>query len=216
VADAARDAGVPLVAIDFWHVKPFAADQPDRTHFCLEIQQQIADGPVFSMIGGNAHHKLGLVVHPRPFDFVLPAAPHLPLDGRAEIVPSDSVRAALVRIAAEYLDLMRLLKHAVRGQVLHLQPPPIFADESRIAPDVPWMFFEGRRAVSPRYLRYKLWHLHSEIIQEFCRDIGILFIAHPPEAVDGDGFLLADYYANAMHVNSRYGALVLRQMREAA
>jgi hypothetical protein len=217
VADAARDEHVPLIAIDFWHTKPFDAETADRTRFRDEVARQLTGGPVFSLIGGNAHHKLGLVAHPRRFDFVLPAVPDLPLDDRAEIVPADAVRAALGAITREYLDLMRIVHETNDGNVVHLQPPPVYADEAQLKPDVPWMFFTGsRREVSPRYLRYKLWHLHSEILEEFCRASGIGFLKCPPEVADADGFLRPRYYADAMHVNQRYGSLVLHQIGQAA
>jgi hypothetical protein len=70
-----------------------------------------------------------------------------------------------------------------------------------------------KREISPRFLRYKLWHLHSEIIQEFCIKRNIGFIRCPPETVDAEGFLLPQFYADPMHVNEAYGALVLTQMR---
>lgn len=216
VADAARDRGVPLVAIDFWHVKPSLIQENGRTRFCDAIVRELAGGPVFSLIGGTAHHKLGLVVHPRRFDFVLPAAPDLVCDERAEVVPFDAVKAAVLQAAQPYLDLMQLLSTSNPGPVFHCEPPPVYADEARLAPDVPWMFFEGRRTVSPRLLRYKLWRLHADILREWCRDCGITFVPHPPEAVDDQGFLLPEHYLNAMHVSSRYGALVLEQMRALA
>jgi hypothetical protein len=215
VEEAATDQGVPLVAIDFWRFKGAVVGDGAARRFRDDIAQRLV-GPVFSLIGGNAHHRVGLVVHPRRFDFVLPSCPDLPLDERAELVPFAGVKAAVLEVAREYLELMQILLATTSGPLFHLEPPPVYADEARIAPDVPWMYFQGRRRVSPRHLRYKLWRLHCDMLREFCTENGIRYLAHPPDAVDEQGFLRPELYANAMHVNGRYGALVLAQMRSAA
>jgi hypothetical protein len=216
IADAAQRHRVPIVIMDFWRITPAVVREQDTLRFCEAIERHLGDGPIFSLIGGTAHDKLGLVVHPRRFDFVLPSAPDLPFDEQAELVPFDGVRAALAVLAQPYLDLLRLLRSSHRGPLFHLQPPPVLADEARIRPTVPWMFFEGRREVSPRHLRYKLWRAHSELLAAFCDEQDITFLNHPPRAVDDDGFLRRQHHLNAMHVNAEYGALLLEQMRAVA
>lgn len=167
------------------------------------------------MIGGVAYNMMGLAVHPRRFDFVLPDAPDLPFDERAELVPYEAVRASLLAIMQHYLDLMAIVGATGRGRIFHIEAPPPYADEARMLTDVPWNYFTGmQREVSPRYLRYKLWRLHSDIVRQACARMGITFIERPMEAVDVDGFLRDDYYLDTMHVNEGYGALVLRQMQE--
>ncbi|MDE1173228.1 MAG: hypothetical protein PW790_06080 [Parvibaculaceae bacterium] len=157
---------------------------------------------------------MGLARHPRPFDFVLPECPHLPLDEDAEILPLEAVRASLLAITQEYLDLIKLVRDTATGPVFHIEAPPPYADATRLLADIPWMFFGGmQRQISPAPFRYKLWRLHTQIVRESCRKQGISFIDHPPESVDGNGFLLPAYYLDSMHVNEAYGALVLAQMR---
>jgi len=96
--------------------------------------------------------------------------------------------------------------------MFHCEPPPPSPDETRLRADLPWQFFHGRRVIAPRWLRYKLWRLHADLLRRFCAAEGIEFLPCPGEAFDEDGFLRADYYQDAMHVNVRYGALVLAQM----
>ena len=215
VAEAARERGVPLVALDFWRVTPALVEENGRLRYCDEIRRHFTGGPVFSMIGGNAHHKLGLMAHPRRFDFVLPSLPSLPLDDRAEIVPFDQVRAAILAVLQDFLPRMRLLKEMNPGPVYHLEPPPVFADEARLQRDARRMPI-ARGEVSPRALRFKLWRAHSDLVAEFCRDAGITFIPHPPASVDADGFLRPECYRDPMHVSSHYGGLVLDQMAAVA
>ncbi|HXT68220.1 MAG TPA: hypothetical protein VN700_00585 [Vicinamibacterales bacterium] len=210
LVQAARDMQVPLEVVDLWQVAPDANAR--ETAITDTMRRVSAISTVFSVIGGDPHHTLGLVAHPRPFDFVLPEVPDLPLDPHAEVVPYDGVRAALAEVARPHLDLTLRVRNAAMGKLIQLEAPPVAADDDRLRRDVPWKFFHGRRTIAPRWLRYKLWRLHSQIIGKFCRDEGIGFVRCPGEAFDEDGFLAAAYYQDAMHVNARYGELVVRQM----
>lgn len=216
VAAAAAGRGIELRSIDFWGYPNPVQRENGTSRFRAEIERQL-EGTIFSMVGGSAYNMMGLVVHPRRFDFILPDSPDLPFDARAELVPYDAVRAGLAAITQEYLDLMAIIRATGKGPVFHIEAPPPYPDGDRMLADVPWMFFSGmEREVSPRYLRYKLWRLHSDIVREFCERMGMSFVACPPEAVDAEGFLLPAYYQDTMHVNAAYGALVLRQMQEVA
>jgi hypothetical protein len=64
-----------------------------------------------------------------------------------------------------------------------------------------------------RFVRYKLWRLHSQIMRGHAEEAGIRFVAHPREAVDEEGFLRDELCGNATHANAAYGALILEQMR---
>jgi hypothetical protein len=216
VVAAARRQGVSLAGIDFWSTgAPLVMDE-GRPRFRQDIAQQLS-GIVFSMVGGTAFNIMALCVHPRRFDFVLPSAPQLPFDPLAELVPFGAVRSALLAMTQDYLNLMGYVRDAARGPVYHVEAPPPFADAVRKLPRefLPY-FADKSREISPHYFRYKMWRLHSEIVQDFCARRSIGFIPRPPEAVDSEGFLLPRYYADPMHVNEAYGALVLAQMRRLA
>jgi len=223
VARAAQARGVPLIAIDLWKQRDPIAGPDDRPGWLSATLARCGDGPVFSLIGGAFHHTLGLLVHPRPFDFVLPSAPELPLDD-VEIVPVDGVDAALTALMEPYLKMMEALAQTAPGGVVHLEPPPVYADEGRLALDSPALpiyqeyqaAHRHRVKVSSRYLRYKLWRLHSQILMEFCHRHGIEFVPHPPMTADSQGFLEEAYYLEPMHANDAYGDLVLCQMEERA
>lgn len=213
VGAAAALDGFPLTAIDFWTTPAPFVDQDGQRRFSPTVAAALR-GDVVSFIGGSAHDMVGLPVHPRPFDFVLPSAPELPLDEAAEIIPVDGVRAAVLEVAQEYLNLIALVKASPAQRVLHAAPPPPYADGAAMAPLIPWgLYAAGTRAVSPKFLRYKLWRLHCEIIADFCQDIGVTFIPPPPEAVDGEGFLKPAFYEDPGHANLAYGRLVLQQIR---
>jgi hypothetical protein len=212
VIEAAGATDTSLVTVDLWTTTALE-ETSAGLQVSAAVRQRLGEGPIFSLVGGNPHHRLGLVMHPRPFDFILADAPYLPLDTCAEIIPVDGVRAALAEAARPHLDLMRLLPRALPGPIFHFESPPVAADARRLQVDVPWMFFHGRRRIAPRWLRYKLWRLHSAIMRESCERFGLTFVPSPSSAMDADGFLSSEYYLDAMHVNARYGALVLEQMK---
>lgn len=215
IVTGGEQLGVPIVGLDFWSVRPF--DGEDRSGPLAEqIRRHFTGQPVFSVIGGNTHHTLGLVRHPRPFDFVLASDPMLPLDDTAEVLPYDGVREAMLEAVKPNFELLRALRLSTAGAVFHFEPPPVSADTERLMKDVPWMFFHGRREIAPKWLRYKLWRLHVEELRRFCEMQGITFVDGPREAIDADGFLEPAFYEDAMHVSPAYGALVVRQMQALA
>ncbi len=210
---AAAARGLRLKGYDFWTAPQPAVDAA-RTAFHPDIARTLAHGPVFSAVGGTAHAMVSLVAHPRPFDVVLPEDPDLPMAAGAEVLPVEALRGALAAVLQEYLDLMRLVRATARGPVFHIAAPPVPEDERRILPDVPWMFFPGlTREVGPASLRYKCWRLHAQLVEAFCAREGIAVIPPPAEAIGARGYLAPGYYADAMHVNEAYGALVVEQIR---
>lgn len=216
---AASGQGESLDAFNFWDDGSLLCNLPEGPALTARLQSRVQDheGIVFSYIGGGAHTVIGLVSHPRRYDFVLPEAPDLPFDARAEILPVAAVKAALLAQTESYLQLMRHLRSLAPGRMVHMEPPPPCPDEDRISPHIPWSLFPGMlQEVAPRHLRYKAWRLHSCIVSDFCREQGIEFMAYPREAADTEGFLREQYFLDGVHANSGYGALQLRQMREAA
>ena len=213
IFDAAEQAGTPLRGFNFW-TAPQPAMNPERTSFHPEISAVLAQGPVFSAVGGAAHNVLAMIRHPRTFDFVLPERPELPLSDGAEILPFGAVRATMAAAVREYLDIIGLVRRTATGPVFHLQAPPPLEDGARILDDVPWAFFQGlSREVAPAALRWKCWRLHSTLVEAFCARQGVAVLPAPDGAKDAKGYLRPEHYHDAMHVNARYGALVLDQMR---
>ena len=169
---------------------------------------------VVSCIGGNDHAVFGLLNHPRPFDFVLAGAPDLPLAAGAEILPARLVRATLRARMGVSVQLLTALRHRVPGALIHLEPPPPVpsADHIRAHPGV----FAGKMAehgIAPASLRYKLWRLHSAILSDLCRDLGVTLLPVPADTQDADGMLAADAWnPDPTHANAWYGARVLRDL----
>lgn len=217
VARAAAAAETPLQSFNFWNLPDAISRDGGQPRFAAAIDDALARhaGAVFSFVGGGAHVVLGMLVHPKRFDFVLPNEPDLPIDPAAEILPATAVRRILESMMEEYLALMDEIRRLANGPMFHVEPPPPSADGQRMYADVPWVMFpDGCREISPAPLRYKLWRLHSQILQAWCINRGVAFVNAPSQASDATGFMRDDYYADGAHANNAYGELVLAQMRQ--
>ncbi|OOG37413.1 hypothetical protein [Rhodanobacter sp. C05] len=219
VARAAETAGIPLTALNFWEMPGAILRDGDVPRLTPSLEQQLREhrGPVFSMVGGAAHGVLGMLVHPRRFDFVLPTQPELPLDPAAELLPALVVRRVLESMMAEYLALMLQIRRLCSGPMFHIESPPPYADAVRMHADVPWGMYPGMcQEISPAPFRYKLWRLHSQIVGEWCDGAAVAFVTSPPASIDEAGFMREPYYGDGAHANAAYGELVLEQMRRLA
>lgn len=216
VASAARIGGITLQALNFWGM-PGAIERCDgRPVLSDSIASQLAqhDGLVFSMVGGAAFGVLGLLVHPRRFDFVLSESPGLFLDDSAELLPSSLVRRLLESLMADDLAVMADIRLHCRGRLFHIEPPPPYADAQRMLHDIPWEMYPGMtREISPAVFRYKLWRMQSRILMDWCSQNDVVFVSCPRESLDREGFLASSFYGDGAHANEAYGTLLLEQMR---
>ena len=174
-----------------------------------------SDEPVHfvSMLGGNGHNIVGLIRHEIPFDFVLPEAPQLPLETGSQLIPYAVMRTLLERRLQFERSTMVAFRSQYPGPFVHLESPPPPRDDQFVATSLD-EFFKSRPAGSivSASLRYKLWRLHSTIVERTCHELGITFVRTPPDACDPDGFLHQRAYGNATHANAWYGGRVLRQI----
>jgi len=218
VAAAARRFGenVRIVNLNAFR-KPFlGADGPYRLHRAV-IRSIGTDGRrIFSMVGGNTHNVMGLVRHPRPFDFVLPGEPDLPLDPAAEILPYEAVKAVLERRAEPILRQIEALAVRYAGRLSHVESPPPVTEAEILGAPSNFKDQVQRYGVAPAMLRYRLWRLHTAVIRAFCQRFDVPFVTVPPESMDRSGFLLPSLTGNVTHGNAHYGVMVLARMKAAA
>lgn len=205
-------------ALQPWRTKaPANADDGFMLNQTLrnELQNHGADF-VFSCIGGNAHNIFGLVNHPTVFDFVLAEKPDLPCNNDGYIVPYTVVKEALASVTTiELAGWLIKETQAVVGKIdVHVESPPPIPSEQHILKN-PATFQEkiDQLGVSPRWLRYKLWRVHSQIFKEICGQNLINFLSVPSIAVDSEGFLKETMWGqDATHANILYGKCVLEQI----
>ena len=215
VKAAAEGDGLRIDSIPFWF-EPGALPRDDqgRLAFRPDLLERIrVVRPVVSFVGGAAHSVVGAVEHPRPFDFILPSDPELPFDATRELIPADAVRAALVTADAEFGEIFRLLLVSAGGPVTQVEAPPPVPDSERLRAHTPWSFFPGQpQEIAPKWLRYKLWRLHSEIVAERCAALNVAYVRVPRAAMDAEGFLRAGLDADGYHGGPEYGRMVLQSL----
>lgn len=169
--------------------------------------------------GGNTHNVIGLVNHPKRFDFVLPQEPDLPLIENAEILPAGLVQEVLKeRLVRIPFLLARAMREGVDVPVLQLESPPPLPTQHILR--YPGSFFGARvreLGVAPESLRYKLWRLHSTIWKSFCNDVGIVFLPVPRQTLDPKGLMVPDGWGDdPTHGNEWFGAQVIGEVLEFA
>ena len=73
---------------------------------------------------------------------------------------------------------------------------------------------KGRALLAP-HIRLQMYQIETMAMRDLCTEIGTTFVEPPAEALDGDGFLVRDYWGeDTLHANEKYGELVLRQVEE--
>jgi hypothetical protein len=218
VLRAAEETQVDVDPIIFRHVRYFeglgrAPLTAKGKKFNEEVKAELSRGPVYSFIGGTRYLSMSLRLHPQPYDFVLRSLPDLPVEPGTEVIPLEAMRTVLRAGCARNLKLFERVVAASRGPVYHFEPPPPPRD-----PLATSRVLKGREDLEDlvgvqRWLRYKLWRLHSEIVREHTEECGAVFVERPDAAVDEDGFLLPEFIQNHTHANPRYGELVLEQIK---
>ena len=173
-----------------------------------------SDPFLFDCVSGNEYQFIGLVNHPRRFDFVLPSRPELPLAEGVEIIPSDLMRQSLQAQMGHALAILTTLAQSVSCRFWHVQSPPPLADNDHIRLH-PTHFAEqiAEHGISSPSLRMKLWLLQSQIYRDHCGTAGIDFLPIPNAALDAEGFLdQRGWLPDPAHASSWYGELVVQQL----
>jgi hypothetical protein len=168
-----------------------------------------------SVLGGNGHILLSLSRHPRPFDVVLPEQPDLPLEAGAEVLPFSYLAKTLLPFMLPYVWQLLSLRQAVGVRIYHLEPPPPCGDDDYMKTHLGSYIPDPSNIIS-RYLRLKMWRLHSQLLADICTKNDIAFLAAPKEGMDAEGFLKGEGYGgDATHANSWYGELLVNQLEHA-
>ena len=184
----------------------------------LRLPSRVGKAPVFFFYGGSLLNKYALCRHPtHPFDFVLPERHDLPIEDGAEVIPYEAIRASLRARTKGNLAVITRLVRVARGPIYQFESPPPPADSGWVAENLDSrMARRSARPVNSKFLSYKMWRLHSQIMRANVEQAGGTFVPHPREAVDEEGFLPVDLCSDATHGNVRYGAFLLRQMQALA
>lgn len=177
------------------------------------IKDQVArhDPVVASVMGGNVHNVLGLLRHPRPFDFLLPDEHGPPFDQGAELIPMALVRGALqARLAPDFARLRALRE--IAGPFIQIESPPPIRDEAFIAERAEKAFrdrSQGEIVAAGPGVRWRIWRLSACLLRAAVEELGCRYLPVPAAAQDEQGFLRRDFAADPTHGNEAYGALLI-------
>lgn len=181
-----------------------------------ELERLAPISLVFTSFSGNEHHWHSLVRHARPFDFVLPDRPDLPLTPGAELVPYRAVATRLERDCLYAMTtLAEICRRGARPLVSLASPPPI--PDNNFLAGANNIFREAMdlRGPAPATLRLKFWLLQCRTYERMCGELGIQFLWPPQTAVDANGYLAQEHWRpDGTHAQPSYGAKVLDQLLE--
>ncbi len=171
---------------------------------------------------GTQHHAAFLVEPTPPIDFVLSAAPDLPMDPRASYVAEAQLRALFAPSIEPLGDLVRRLVAIAPSPVLVAGTPPPLGDPDAIAMRIVGDVDEQGEPLDPPrlsspYTMQKLWSLVQSMLAETTAAAGGVFVPVPDRLRGTDGFLREDYWSeDAVHANDDYGREMLRELIDVA
>lgn len=177
---------------------------------------------------GDQHIAAFLIEATPPIDFVLSAAPDLPMDPRASYLAESQLRALFAPTIDPLGPIVRRLAQAAAGPVMVAGTPPPMGDEAairaRLANDPRVAAAAAERggdieavAITSPYTLQKLWSLIQSMVAETAAAAGGSFVPVPDRVRGADGFLLERYWSeSATHANEEYRGEILAELAAVA
>lgn len=189
------------------------ANQEIKTELIQSLYN--ADLIIFSLLG-DAHTQLGLINHPLPYDLILDDNENHTIETNTQYIPKSAIKEKIkisTKLFTTYAKTLIDLAPSATP-IIQIQSPPLIGSKEHILKH-PSGFAEKieKYGISPPLMRKNLYSLHSEVIREYCVELGIGYLLSPEEAKDNLGFLKQEYWAtDPSHANAGYGSLVLAQI----
>lgn len=167
---------------------------------------------------GNEYNTMGLLRHPRPYDFDLPGS-GLPVEEGVELIPYPMMKAQIQLMAERNVLLFWRYFNKIASVPIYLvpPPPPIGSEEHILS--YPGNFADRAKTygVSPVPFRCKLWMLYCQVIREAVAEgAGTTFVELPP-VVFSEGTLARQFWnEDPTHGNVDYGRVILDHVLELA
>ncbi len=178
---------------------------------------------------GEQHVRTLLVEPSPPLDFVLSAAPDLPLDPRASYVAEAQLRALFAPSIVPLGEVLRQVRtDAPGGPLLVAGTPPPVGDIDAIAARLPrdpqfaaLLVADGKGAptvtLTSPYTLQKVWSLVQIILAEIATAHGATFVPVPDRTRTLEGFLAPAYWSDdPVHANAAFARELAADLRDAA
>jgi hypothetical protein len=189
---------------------------PSTDEYWRILVDSSPDLPLAIAWGGNEMNVRFLFDHEVPFRVTGVLAD----DAARQVVPVEMVSA----FASSSLDGLRMLLDRLDGrQTIVIGGPPPKRRERFQAWLQGEVYFKQQldkfgwtpetAPVAPLELRMRLWQIHRETLQELVTAHGSTLLDIPPQAVDDDGTLRAEFGANDItHAGPAYGRLIWQML----
>jgi len=162
---------------------------------------------------GKEHNNLGLINHPRLFDFFLTEDQSVMVDETRELIPEEFVKSQLRFQTVKMENILEKIRNmAPEGlPVFQLEcPTPIPSEAHIIKHAGPYKDRIEELGVAPRNIRYKLWRLFCQLAKEYCAANDIEYVSIPEHVLDENGFMREEYWQiDPTHGNAVFGKAVL-------
>jgi hypothetical protein len=174
-----------------------------------------------SILGGNHASRLSLFRQAEGYwmSGAGQASDHI---GEGTFLPEDLMVRTIGRQLASLGTFFGLLSKQPLAGFVHIESPPPVRDPEHIFRHLPQKTLAlakgdtaqelGAHSISDAHFRLRAWQSQSHATRRLVEDAGGHYLPPPAEAVDADGFLAEQYWADAMHASQEYGALVLRTL----
>ncbi|MES1201522.1 MAG: hypothetical protein ABUS57_08745 [Pseudomonadota bacterium] len=199
----------------FGLVGPFPRDEA----YWRALGELGRDNIVMLSYGGNEHNAHFLCAVQPPFDFMLADEPDAPLDTSAQVLPETMIDAWFALFGTGLREALAPIMACGPREIFVLGTPAPKRDEAHLRQAIvrePGLMAKAEAIgmsaetlrFTPAYLRRKLWKKLQSAYAATARELGGDFIPVPPDSLDADGLLKAEYQTpDATHANFQYGAL---------
>lgn len=150
----------------------------------------------------------------RQFDLIIPNQPLQPIENGVEIIPYHAFCEIALSHYRRYIGLVSSIGQRSGCRTAYVLPPPPTHDSDFILKQLqaPGPAEEKHfKSVRPRQL-LNSWLAYANVAEEICRTMNIEIVRPPRQALTPQGFLAREYAEDALHANSRYGALVFGEV----
>lgn len=187
---------------------PHAQFETDAAALMNDVKADL----VVAFVSGVFQFTYGTYEDARPFDFFLPQAPDLGVLHGREIIPYDLILETARGANQLWPPLLRrIIAWAGPAPVISIGPPPPIADFTPFYAEVKEKADE--RGFQPDSARAKLWRVQVFTEREHAAALGAQFLDSPREAVMEPGLLRAEYAADPVHANVRFGRLLAHEIQ---
>ena len=221
-------AGTELVEIEGTSVSVLQGPWPRDVNYWAALADAARERMPAIVWEGDQHNAAFLIEPTPPVDFVLSAAPDLPMDPRASYVAESQLRALFAPTIDPLGPIVRRLREISGGPVLVAGTPPPIGDETAIRtrlPNDPRVVAGAAErgsdiasiGITSPYTMQKLWSLIQSMVAETTVAAGGFFVPVPDRARGADGFLLEQYWSDhATRANDEYRREMLTELAAAA